>query len=78
MSEEPHNGAHSKSKTQEFLMTFLALTLTLFAIAIITYAIANGSVSFSGSIDIGLISSIATITALTAILRAVFGTNNVS
>ena len=59
-------------------MTFLALTMTLFALAVITYAIATGNVGFSGSIDIGLISSIVTITALMAILRAVFGKNNVS
>ena len=77
MSDRP-SGIQSKSRTQEFLMTFLALTLTLFAVALITYAIASGSVSFSGSIDVGLISSIVTITALMAILRAVFGRNNVS
>jgi len=59
-------------------MTFLALTMTLFAVAIITYAIVSGNVSFTGSIDIGLISSIVTITALMAILRAVFGKNNVT
>ena len=59
-------------------MTFLALTITLFALAVITYAIASGNVGFSGSIDIGLISSIVTITALMAILRTVFGKNNVS
>ena len=59
-------------------MTFLVLTLTLFAVAIVTYAIASRNVGFSGSIDIGLISSIVTITALMAILRAVFGRNNVS
>jgi len=78
MSDPPHNDTRSKSRTQEFLMTFLALTMTLFAVAIITYAIASGNVSFTGSIDIGLISSIVTITALMAILRAVFGKNNVS
>ena len=78
MSDQPPNSIRSKSKTQEFLMTFLALTLTLFAVGVITYAIASGSVSFSGSIDVGLISSIVTITALMAILRAVFGRNNVT
>jgi hypothetical protein len=59
-------------------MTFLALTLTLFAVAVVTYAIASGSVSLSGSIDVGLISSVVTITSLMAILRTVFGRNNVS
>ena len=78
MGDPPHIDTRSKSKTQEFLMTFLAVTMTLFAVAVITYAIASGNVGFSGSIDIGLISSIVTITALMAILRAVFGRNNVA
>jgi hypothetical protein len=78
MSDPLHTDTRSKSRTQEFLMTFLALTITLFALGVITYAIASGNVGFSGSIDIGLISSIVTITALMAILRTVFGRNNVS
>ncbi len=78
MSELPHNDFWSKTRTQEFLMTFLALVLTLFAIGLVTYGIASGSVGFSGSIDVGLISSIVTVTALMTILRTVFGRNNVS
>lgn len=66
------------AKMQEFLMIFLALTVTLFAVAIVAFGLASGSVKFSGSIDVGLISSIVTITALMAILRSVFGRNNVS
>ena len=77
MTEIPHE-IRPRTRTQEFLMTFLALTITLFAVAIVTYGIASGSVGFSGSIDVGLITSIVTITALIAILRAFFGKNNVS
>ncbi len=68
----------SGAKVREFLMVFLALTITVFAIAIVVYGIASGSVQFSGSIDVGLITSIVTVTALMAILRAVFGRGNVS
>jgi hypothetical protein len=77
MGERPDHFTPSV-KMQEFLMTFLALTITLFAVAIVAYGLASGSVKFSGSIDVGLISSIVTITALMAILRSVFGKNNVS
>lgn len=77
MSDLPHNDIRPGRKTQEFLMTFLALTITFFAIAIVTYGIASGRVGFSGSIDVGLISSIVTITALMAILRSVFGKGSV-
>ena len=59
-------------------MVFLALIITVFAITIVVYGIASGSVQFSGSIDVGLITSIVTVTALMAILRAVFGKGNVS
>ena len=52
--------------------------MTLFTIAIVLYGIASNRVSFSGSIDVGLISSIVTVAALMAILRAVFGKGNVS
>jgi len=68
----------SGARAQEFLMLFLALIITLFAITIVVYGIASGSVQFSGSIDVGLITSIVTVTALMAILRAVFGKGNVS
>ncbi len=68
----------SGARAQEFLMVFLALIITLFAITIVVYGIASGSVQFSGSIDVGLITSIVTVTALMAILRAVFGKGNVS
>ncbi|MCI0559912.1 MAG: hypothetical protein MN733_15585 [Nitrososphaera sp.] len=68
----------SRAKVHEFLMIFLALTVTLFAIAIVLYGIISGSVTFSGSIDVGLITSIVTVTALMAILRTVFGKGNVS
>jgi len=68
----------SRARVLEFLMIFLALTVTLFAIAIVIYGIASNRVSFSGSIDVGLISSIVTVAALMAILRAVFGKGNVS
>ena len=80
MSNAPHhsNNVRPNTRTQEFLMTFLALTITLFAVAIVTYGVASGSVGFSGSVDVGLISSIVTITALMAILRSVFGKGNVS
>ena len=67
-----------KNRTQEMLMTFLALTATLFAVSIVTYGIASGSVEFSGTVDVGLISSVVTVTALMAILRSVFGKGNVS
>jgi hypothetical protein len=59
-------------------MTFLAMTVTLFAVALVVYGIASGSVEFSGTVDVGMISSIVTITALMAILRSVFGRGNVS
>ena len=78
MSDASRNDVRPKTRMQEFLMTFMALTITLFAVAVITYGIASGSVGFSGSIDVGLMSSIITITALMTILRAVFGKNNVS
>lgn len=78
MSDTSRNDVRPKTRMQEFLMTFMALTITLFAVAVITYGIASGSVGFSGSIDVGLMSSIITITALMTILRAVFGKNNVS
>ena len=78
MSNTSRNHFRPKTRMQEFLMTFMALTITLFAVAVITYGIASGSVGFSGSIDVGLMSSIITITALMTILRAVFGKNNVS
>lgn len=72
------NPRQVRAKVREFLMIFLALTVTLFAIAIVLYGIASNRVSFSGSIDVGLISSIVTVAALMAILRAVFGKGNVS
>jgi hypothetical protein len=78
VSDTPHGDMRPKTRTQDFLMTFLALTITLFAVAIVIYGVASGSVGFSGSIDVGLITSIITITALMAILRSVFGKNNVS
>lgn len=78
VTESPANDIQPKAKVQEFLMTFLALTITLFAIAIITYGVVSGNVGFSGNIDVGLISSIVTITALMTILRSVFGKSNVS
>jgi hypothetical protein len=59
-------------------MTFLAMTVTLFAVALVVYGIASGSVGFSGTVDVGMISSIVTITALMAILRSVFSRGNVS
>jgi hypothetical protein len=68
----------SRAGVREFLMIFLALTVTLFSIAIVLYGIASNRVSFSGSIDVGLISSIVTVAALMAVLRAVFGKGNVS
>ena len=78
MSNTSRNHFRPKTRMQEFLMTLMALTITLFAVAVITYGKASGSVGFSGSIDVGLMSSIITITALMTILRAVFGKNNVS
>jgi len=68
----------SRAKVQEFLMLFLALTITLFAIAIVVYGLASGSVQYSGSIDVGLITAIVIVTALMAILRTVFGKGNVT
>ena len=67
----------SRGRVNAFLMIFLALAVTLFAITIVLYGISSGRVSFSGSIDVGLISTIVTVTALMAILRAVFGKGNV-
>lgn len=78
MTRTSRDGAHSGTRTQEFLMTFLAMTVTLFAVALVVYGIASGSVGFSGTVDVGMISSIVTITALMAILRSVFGRSNVS
>lgn len=69
---------HPSPRTHEILMTFLALTATLFAVSIVTYGIASGRVGFSGTIDVGLISSVVTVTALMAILRSVFGKGNVA
>jgi len=68
----------SRARVHEFLMLFLALTITLFAIAIVVYGLASGSVQYSGSIDVGLITGIVIVTALLAILRTVFGKGNVT
>lgn len=71
-------GRNAGPKVHRFLTGFLAVALTLFALAVVAYAIASGSVRLSGTIDVGLISSIVTITALMAILRYFFGKGNVS
>jgi hypothetical protein len=63
---------------QVFLTIFLVVTITLFAISILVYAIMSRKVVFSGSIDVSLIAGIVIITALLAILRTVFGKGNVS
>lgn len=78
MDKQLNNGRQSSAKALEFLMIFLSLTITFFAIAIVLYGITSEKVTFSGSIDVGLITSIVTVTALMAILKAVFGKNNVS
>jgi hypothetical protein len=73
-----NNGYKVSSKVQEFLAVFLAITITLFTIGLIIYGIASGSVTFSGSIDVSLVTGIIIVTALMAILRTVFGKSNVS
>lgn len=78
MSESTLNGYRIRNRVRELLIVFLVVTITLFAIGMITYGILNGSVTFTGSIDVSLVTGIVIVTSLLAILRTVFGKANVS
>lgn len=78
MNNSQHNNYKIKNRVQEFLIIFLVVTITLFTIGMIAYGIVNGNITFSGNIDVSLITGIVIVTALMAILRTVFGKDNVS